>query len=118
MAKRFLITLVFCVLFTSFFVPTTFAADTVKLQFCSWMVAEQSGGEVWLPQRIKEWEKSHPNVSVEVIPLAWEDTPNKITLQVQAGNAPDVFTIESLWLGKFATVPKAVEDLKIGRAHV
>jgi multiple sugar transport system substrate-binding protein len=112
MAKRFSITLVFCVLFTSLFVPTTFAADTVKLQFCSWMVAEQSGGEVWLPQRIKEWEKSHPNVSVEVIPLAWEDTPNKITLQVQAGNAPDVFTIESLWLGKFATMPKAVEDLK------
>jgi ABC-type glycerol-3-phosphate transport system substrate-binding protein len=87
------------------------SGEKVKLQFTSWMVAEQSGGEVWIPERIKEWEKSHPNVTVEVIPLGWEDTPDKITLQIQSKNAPDIFTIESLWLGKFAKMPGAVEDL-------
>lgn len=87
------------------------ATKPVELSFASWMVAEASGGEVWLPERIKVWEKSHPNVTVKVVPLAWEDTPDKITLQVQAGNAPDVFTIESLWLGKFGNMPGAVEDL-------
>jgi ABC-type glycerol-3-phosphate transport system substrate-binding protein len=112
MARRFWAVFAIFILLAALSVPTTFAADKVKLQFCSWMVAEQSGGEVWLPERIKEWEKSHPNVSVEVIPLGWEDTPNKITLQVQGKNCPDIFTIESLWLGKFANMPGAVEDLK------
>ena len=82
-----------------------------SLKFVSWMVAEASGGEVWIPERIKAWEQSHPNVSVEVIPLAWEDTPDKITLQVQAKNAPDIWTIESLWLGRFGMMPGAVQDL-------
>jgi multiple sugar transport system substrate-binding protein len=86
------------------------AAGT-KLQFSSWMVAEASGGEVWIPERIQAWEKQHPNVSVEIIPLGWEDTPDKITLQVQAKNAPDIYTIESLWLGKFGKMPGASEDL-------
>ncbi|HEY9595731.1 MAG TPA: sugar ABC transporter substrate-binding protein [Spirochaetia bacterium] len=85
--------------------------ESVKLQFTSWMVAEQSGGEVWLPERIKVWEKAHPGVTVEVTPLGWEDTPDKITMQIQGKNAPDVFTIESLWLGKFARMPGGVEDL-------
>ncbi len=84
----------------------------VTLRFASWMVAEASGGEVWLPERIKAWERQHPNVSVEIIPLAWEDTPDKITLQVQARNAPDIWTIESLWLGKFGKMPGAVQDLQ------
>jgi multiple sugar transport system substrate-binding protein len=82
-----------------------------SIKFVSWMVAEASGGEVWIPERIKAWEQSHPNVSVEVIPLAWEDTPDKITLQVQAKNAPDIWTIESLWLGRFGMMPGAVQDL-------
>jgi multiple sugar transport system substrate-binding protein len=86
-------------------------AAGVKLQFSSWMVAEASGGEVWLPDRIQAWEKAHPNVSVEIIPLGWEDTPDKITLQVQAKNAPDIYTIESLWLGRFGKMPGATEDL-------
>jgi ABC-type glycerol-3-phosphate transport system substrate-binding protein len=86
--------------------------EVVKLQFASWMVAEASGGEVWIPERVAAWEKSHPNVKVEIIPVAWEDTPTKYTLQIQGGTAPDVFTIESLWLGKFAKMPKATVDLK------
>lgn len=88
------------------------AEKKVTIRFASWMVAEQSGGEVWLPQRIHEWEKAHPNVTVEITPLAWEDTPDKITMQIQAKNAPDIFTIESLWLGKFAKMPGGVEDLR------
>jgi multiple sugar transport system substrate-binding protein len=86
--------------------------EAVKLQFASWMVAEASGGEVWIPERIAAWEQSHPNVKVEVIPVAWEDTPTKYTLQIQGGTAPDVFTVESLWLGKFTKMPKATVDLK------
>ncbi len=86
-------------------------AEDITLQFASWMVAEASGGEEWLPERIAEWEKTHPGVKVEIIPLGWEDTPDKITMQIQANNAPDIFTIESLWLGKFGKMPNAVEDL-------
>jgi len=86
-------------------------AEDITLQFTSWMVAEESGGEEWLPERIAEWEKMHPGVKVEIIPLGWEDTPDKITMQIQANNAPDIFTIESLWLGKFGKMPKGVEDL-------
>jgi multiple sugar transport system substrate-binding protein len=82
-----------------------------RLQFASWMVAEESGGEVWLPERIAYWETQHPDVKVDIVPIAWEDTPNEVTLQIQGQNAPDVFTIESLWLGKFAKMPGAVVDL-------
>ena len=85
--------------------------EGVRLQFASWMVAEESGGEVWLPQRIAHWESQNPGVKVEIVPIGWEDTPNKITLQIQGRNAPDIFTIESLWLGKFAKMPGAVVDL-------
>lgn len=86
------------------------AAGKPKLQFASWMVAEASGGEKLIPERIKVWA-DRKGVDVEVIPVAWEDTPDKITLQIQAKNAPDIFTIESLWLGKFAKMPGGVEDL-------
>lgn len=85
--------------------------EEITLQFVSWMVAEASGGEEWIPERIKVWESKHPGVHVKVVPLAWEDTPDKITLQIKAKNAPDIFTIESLWLGKFGMMPDAVEDL-------
>ncbi len=107
----FLVAVVVLLLITTGFASAETKSEKVKLQFSSWMVAEQSGGEVWLPERIHEWEKSHPNVSVEVIPLGWEDTPDKITMQIQGRNAPDIFTIESLWLGKFAKMPGGVEDL-------
>jgi len=86
--------------------------EGVRIQFASWMVAEESGGEVWLPERIAYWESQNPGVKVEIVPIGWEDTPSKVTLQIQGKNAPDVFTIESLWLGKFAKMPDAVVDLK------
>ncbi len=86
-------------------------AGKTTLQFASWLVAEASGGDVWLPERIKAWEKMNPNVSVEIVPIGWEDTPDKIALQTQANNVPDIFTIESLWLGKIGKMPGAVEDL-------
>jgi multiple sugar transport system substrate-binding protein len=85
--------------------------EGVRIQFASWMVAEASGGEEWLPERIAYWESQNPGVKVEIVPIGWEDTPSKVTLQIQANNAPDVFTIESLWLGKFAKMPGAVVDL-------
>ena len=87
------------------------AEEEITIQFASWMVAEESGGEVLIPRKIKEWENAHPGVSVEVVPLGWEDTPDKITLQTQGKNAPDIYTIESLWLGKFANMPNAAADL-------
>jgi multiple sugar transport system substrate-binding protein len=85
--------------------------ETVTIQFVSWMVAEESGGEEWLPERIGVWAQDHPGVQVEVTPLGWEDTSDKITLQIRRGNAPDIFTIESLWLGKFGKMPGGVVDL-------
>jgi ABC-type glycerol-3-phosphate transport system substrate-binding protein len=101
-----------------FLITTTFIyskgqeeEEGITLQFASWMVAEESGGEEWIPERIDVWEKDHPGVNVEVVPIGWEDTPNKITLQIQGGNAPDIFTIESLWLGKFARMADGVVDL-------
>ncbi len=83
----------------------------VKLQFASWMVAEASGGEEIIPAKIAEWEAAHPGVEVEVVPLGWEETPDKIIQQTIAKNMPDIFTIESLWLGKFEGMPNCVEDL-------
>ena len=111
MKKRIAAVSALCFLFLLLVLASGTAAP-IKLQFVSWMVAEASGGEEWIPERVKVWEKAHPNVSVEVIPLPWEETPNKIPTQVLAGNAPDIYTIESLWLGKFAKMPGATEDLK------
>ena len=87
------------------------ADEVVKLKFVSWMVAEASGGDEILPRKIAEWEAAHPGVEVEVIPLGWEETPDKITQQTISRNMPDIFTIESLWLGKFEGMPNCVEDL-------
>lgn len=111
MDKRFPIISTLCLLLFLLAAASGTAAP-IKLQFVSWMVAEASGGEEWIPERIKAWEAMHPDVSVEVIPLPWEETPNKIPTQVLAKNAPDIYTIESLWLGKFAKMPGATEDLK------
>jgi multiple sugar transport system substrate-binding protein len=110
MIRKSMVVLVILALATTW----AFAAgkeEGVRIQFASWMVAEESGGEEWLPERIAYWESQNPGVKVEIVPIGWEDTPNKVTLQIQGNNAPDVFTIESLWLGKFAKMPGAVVDL-------
>ncbi len=85
--------------------------EQITLKFASWMLAEASGGEKILPEKLKEWEAMHEGVTVEIVPLAWEDTPDKIVQQTIAKNMPDIFTIESLWLGKFESMPNCVEDL-------
>lgn len=111
MIRKSMLVVLLLVLLTSAVFAGPKKEEGVRIQFASWMVAEESGGEQWLPERIAFWESRNPGVKVEIVPIGWEDTPNKVTLQIQGNNAPDVFTIESLWLGKFAKMPGAVVDL-------
>ena len=111
MIRKSMLVVLLLVLFTSVAFAGAKKEEGVRIQFASWMVAEESGGEQWLPERIAFWESQNPGVKVEIVPIGWEDTPSKVTLQIQGNNAPDVFTIESLWLGKFAKMPGAVVDL-------
>ncbi len=51
--------------------------EGIRLLLTGWMMAEASGGEVWLPERIAEWEKLHPGVKVEIIRVPRKDTKDK-----------------------------------------
>lgn len=51
----------------------------------------------------KELQKKHPNVTVELEGMAYDDQRQKTLIAVAAGQGPDVVQLDCIWVGEFAS---------------
>ena len=70
------------------------ASSTVHLTYALWDPVQEIGYK----QSIAVFEKSHPNISVTVELVPYGDYEAKINEEFRAGDAPDVFWVNTPWL--------------------
>lgn len=54
-----------------------------------------------LPELIKGFEETNPDVTVTVTPVPWDSAHDKFTSAIAAGTAPDVAQVGSTWMAEF-----------------
>ncbi|HTW08519.1 MAG TPA: sugar ABC transporter substrate-binding protein [Acidimicrobiales bacterium] len=70
------------------------STPTVHLTYALWDPVQ----EVGYKKSIAVFEKSHPNISVTVELVPYQDYEAKINAEFRAGDAPDVFWVNTPWL--------------------
>jgi len=90
-------------------------ADNVTLVW--WNNANQGAGKALWADVAKEFEKSHPGVTIQDVPLQNEQFTTKIPLALQSNSPPDVFQnwgggglVDQVKAGKVADVSKYVSS--------
>jgi multiple sugar transport system substrate-binding protein len=73
------------------------ANGTVTLTYALWDPHEQVGYQ----QSINEFEKLHPNIKVEIENIPYNSYQQKITAEFITGQAPDLFWVNTPFLGTF-----------------
>jgi multiple sugar transport system substrate-binding protein len=71
------------------------SAGKVNISYALWDPYEQIGYQ----KSINEFEKLHPNIHVTIQQIPYGSYQQKITAQYISGNAPDVFWVNTPWLG-------------------
>ncbi|MEZ5863764.1 MAG: sugar ABC transporter substrate-binding protein [Geminicoccaceae bacterium] len=49
---------------------------------------------------LEEFQRRHPDVTIEDIPTAFNETLNQITVAVLGGNAPDIVIVNPVWMAQ------------------
>jgi multiple sugar transport system substrate-binding protein len=70
---------------------------TVTLTYALWDPNEQVGYQ----QSINEFEKLHPNIHVNIENIPYGSYEQKVTAEFITGQAPDLFWVNTPWLGTF-----------------
>ena len=70
---------------------------TVTLTYALWDAHEQVGYQ----QSINEFEKLHPDIKVDIENVPYNSYQQKITAEFITGGAPDLFWVNTPWLGSF-----------------
>lgn len=65
---------------------------------------EQPESKVVWQDQVKRFEKSHPAITVTVLPVPWELAHDRLVNMIRAGDAPDVIQIGSRWLNEFSSM--------------
>jgi len=73
------------------------AAGTVTLTYALWDPHEQIGYQA----SIDQFEKMHPNIKVDIENIPYSSYEQKITAEFITGGAPDLFWVNTPWLGTF-----------------
>jgi ABC-type glycerol-3-phosphate transport system substrate-binding protein len=76
-------------------------AETVTLQFWDNQQTE-SGLSQYQREAVKRFEAENPDIKVEVITIPYPEYQQRLLTAVQSGNAPDVSTIDQIWVAAFA----------------
>ncbi|NNG40330.1 sugar ABC transporter substrate-binding protein [Flexivirga sp. ID2601S] len=71
----------------------------VHLTYALWDANQQKGYQ----RSIDEFEKQHPNIDVTIEQVPYASYQQKITAQYISGNAPDVFWVNTPWLGDWVS---------------
>jgi multiple sugar transport system substrate-binding protein len=73
------------------------SGGTVTLTYALWDPHEQVGYQ----QSIDEFEKLHPDIKVDIENIPYGSYEQKITAEFITGGAPDLFWVNTPWLGTF-----------------
>ena len=73
------------------------SGDVVNLTYALWDPHEQVGYQ----QSIAEFEKLHPDIKVDIENIPYGSYEQKITAEFITGGAPDLFWVNTPWLGTF-----------------
>lgn len=78
-----------------------FAQDQITLKFWDNQQTE-SGLSQYQQEAVKRFEAENPNIKVEVTTVPYPEYQQRLLTAVQGGNAPDVSTLDQIWIGAFA----------------
>jgi ABC-type glycerol-3-phosphate transport system substrate-binding protein len=78
-----------------------FAQDTVTLKFWDNQQTE-SGLSQYQQAAVDRFEKENPGIKVEVTTVPYPEYQQRLLTAVQGGNAPNVATLDQIWVGAFA----------------
>src|SRR5438270_14073451 len=77
------------------------AAETITLKFWDNQQTE-SGLSQYQQEAVKRFEADNPNIKVEVTTIPYPEFQQRLLTAVQGGNAPDVSTVDQIWVAAFA----------------
>src|ERR1700733_2962138 len=76
------------------------AADSITLKFWDNQQTE-SGLSQYQKEAVKRFEADNPGVKIEVTTIPYPEFQQRLLTAVQGGNAPDVSTVDQIWVAAF-----------------
>ena len=89
--------------------PATGHAEDVVLKFWDNQQTE-SGLSQYQKEAVKRFESENPDIKVEVTTIPYPEYQQRLLTAVQGNNAPDVATLDQIWVAAFAKAG-AIEQL-------
>lgn len=80
---------------------SAFAQEQTTLQFWDNQQTE-SGLSQFQQEAVDRFEAENPGIQVEVTTIPYPEYQQRLLTAVQGGNAPDVSTLDQIWMGAFA----------------
>jgi ABC-type glycerol-3-phosphate transport system substrate-binding protein len=101
--KRFLLAAVSAALMSTSVVisSSAWADDTVTLKFWDNQQTE-SGLSQYQQAAVQRFEKENPGIKIEVTTVPYPEYQQRLLTAVQGGNAPDVATLDQIWIAAFS----------------
>ncbi len=95
--------------------PATSHAEDIVLKFWDNQQTE-SGLSQYQQEAVKSFEAENPGIKVEVTTIPYPEYQQRLLTAVQGGNAPDVSTVDQIWVAAFAQAGAidALDDLAKG----
>jgi ABC-type glycerol-3-phosphate transport system substrate-binding protein len=83
------------------FATPALAADPIILKFWDNQQTE-SGLSQYQKEAVKRFEAQNPDIKIEVTTIPYPEFQQRLLTAVQGGNAPDVSTVDQIWVAAFA----------------
>jgi multiple sugar transport system substrate-binding protein len=81
--------------------PASGHAQDIVLKFWDNQQTE-SGLSAYQQEAVKSFEAENPGIKVEVTMIPYPEYQQRLLTAVQGGNAPDVSTVDQIWVAAFA----------------
>ena len=81
--------------------PASAYAEDIVLKFWDNQQTE-SGLSQYQQEAVKSFEAANPGIKVEVTTIPYPEYQQRLLTAVQGGNAPDVSTVDQIWVAAFA----------------
>lgn len=81
--------------------PVSAHAEDIVLKFWDNQQTE-SGLSQYQQEAVKSFEAANPGIKVEVTTIPYPEYQQRLLTAVQGGNAPDVSTVDQIWVAAFA----------------